>query len=186
MLPAVRRAATDVSITLAGPRDIERALDVERRAFGHPEEAELVRALLDDPTATPRLSLLARDGDAVVGHALFTAVRVEGSDARGSILCPLAVVPEAQGRGVGAALTEAGLARLADVGVELVFVLGDPSYYSRFGFVPAGARGFDAPYPIEPRNAGAWRVHALREGALGSPGRVRCADALMRPELWRE
>jgi len=176
----------EISIVDAVSADLERTLDVERRAFGQPEEAELVRALLDDPTAAPRRSLLAIDDGHAVGHVLFTRVTVEGREVRASILCPLAVVPEAQGRGVGAALIEEGLSRLADDSVQLLFVLGDPSYYGRFGFAPAGARGFDAPYPIEARHADAWQVRALRDGALASTGWVRCADALTRPELWRE
>ena len=53
-------------------------LAVERAAFGSEAEADLVRALLDDPTAEPRLSLLARDGVRPVGHVLFTSVRLGG------------------------------------------------------------------------------------------------------------
>ena len=41
-----------------------------------------------------------------------------------------------------------GLKQLAESGVDLVFVLGHPGYYPKFGFRPAGALGFEAPYPI--------------------------------------
>jgi putative acetyltransferase len=46
-------------------------------------------------------------------------------------------VPEQQRRGVGAALIEAGLARLRERGCPFVVVLGHHEYYTRFGFVPA-------------------------------------------------
>jgi putative acetyltransferase len=52
-----------------------------------------------------------------------------------------------------------------------VFVLGDPSYYSRFGFVLAAPRGFR--YESEAFDA-AFQVLELEEGVLsGCRGRVR-------------
>lgn len=163
------------------------ALAVERAAFGGDEEAELVRDLLGDPSAEPSLSLVAYDGDAAVGHILFTSARVEGTPngVKASILAPLAVVPAAQSQGVGGALIEEGVARLARDGVDLVFVLGHPSYYPRHGFVPAIPHGLVAPYPIEPEAA--WMVRELTLGVLGTTvGTVVCAETMMRPELWRE
>ena len=47
---------------------------------------------------------------------------------------------------------------MAESGVELVFVLGHPDYYPRHGFKPAGALGFEAPYPIPDKNVNAWMV----------------------------
>ena len=167
-------------------------LDVERRAFGEAqgtEIADLVRDLLADPTAAPALSLIAMEDDRAVGHILFTRARLTGCEAPPSavILAPLAVVPEAQGRGIGGRLIRHGLGRLADAGVDLVFVLGHPSYYPRHGFRPAGILGLEAPYPIPEEHAEAWMVQELRPGVIGRvKGTVQCADALDRPEHWRE
>jgi putative acetyltransferase len=148
-----------------------------------------VKDLLDDPSARPLYSLLAFSDDRPVGHILFTAARLVGpqNDAAISILAPLAVIPEFQKQGVGGMLIKDGLGRLGDAGVDLVFVLGHPEYYPRYGFVPAGERGFEATYPIPEKNAGAWMVQELRPGVIGTvSGRVRCADKLARPEYWRE
>ncbi len=41
---------------------------------------------------------------------------------------------------MGSALVPRGLAIQAQSGVNLVFVLGHPAYYPRFGFAPAGER----------------------------------------------
>jgi len=169
--------------------DLGAVLDVERRAFGHDTEADLVKDLLADTSAAPRLSLLAVEDGRPVGHVLFTAVAVDGGErpVRASILAPLAVVPEAQGRGFGSRLVEDGLDRLAGSGVALVFVLGDPSYYGRFGFAPAGRRGLAAPQELPPAYVEAWMVKTIGEADVASiSGTVRCAEALSRPELWRE
>ena len=167
--------------------DREAIYRVEAKAFGYEKEARLADALLDDPTARPRLSLLALEDGLPVGHILFTAARLEGCPLRVSLLAPLSVVPDAQGKGVGGKLIKAGLQRLAEEGVDLVFVLGHPGYYPRLGFVPAGPYGLGAPYPIPDEHADAWMVLPLRPGALDSAcGTLVCARELDRPEHWRE
>ncbi|NQT89071.1 N-acetyltransferase [bacterium] len=169
--------------------DLNDVLSVERQAFGYDKEAELVRALLDDPSAAPSLSLLAFKDDRAVGHILFTAVSLTGAQdtAPMAILAPLAIVPDAQKQGIGGALIERGLQLLSESGVDVVFVLGHPGYYPRYGFQPAGKLGLEAPYPIPDEHADAWMVQALRPGVIGSVrGKVVCADALNRPEHWRE
>ena len=168
---------------------LEDVLNVERTAFGYDKEAELVRALLDDPTALPRLSLLAFEGERAVGHVLFTSARLEQNPEAVSValLAPLAVVADFQNQGVGGRLIERGIRILAESGVDLVFVLGHPGYYPRHGFEPAGRLGFAAPYPIPDEDADAWMVQALRPGVIGKvEGTVVCAEALNRPEHWRE
>jgi putative acetyltransferase len=103
------------------------------------------------------------------------------------ILAPLAILSNAQGKGIGGKLIEEGLSQLFESTVDLVFVLGHPEYYPRFGFEPAGVRGFEAPYPIPDKDASAWMVHELRPGVIGSlSGKIICAEMLYKPEHWRE
>jgi putative acetyltransferase len=59
-------------------------------------------------------------------------------------LAPTGVAPEHQRRGIGSALIRAGIARLKDDGEPLMFVVGDPQYYRRFGFEVVN--GFVSPY----------------------------------------
>lgn len=172
--------------------DLVELLRVEMDAFGEdhgPEIVELVRNLLNDPSAQPMLSLLAINGDEAVGHVLFTKAQIIGSASSISamLLAPLAVAPDEQSKGVGGKLIEEGLELLSERGVELVFVLGHPEYYPRHDFRPAGALGFEAPYPIPDKDVGAWMVLELRSGVIGSiDGKVQCADALDKPEYWHE
>jgi len=178
-----------MEIRVASDSDLNDVLSVERRAFGSDSEPTLVRNLLTDPSAQPVLSLLALEDNRAVGHILFTTARLtETSDAASiAILAPLAVVPDSQRQGIGGKLIEHGLRLLTESGVDLVFVLGHPDYYPRHGFEPAGRLGLSAPYPIPDKDADAWMVQALRPGLLGSVrGKVACADALSRPEYWRE
>lgn len=169
--------------------DLQDVLRVEREAFGYDKEAELVNDLLNDPTAKPLLSLLAFEGGRAVGHILFTACKLEGCEGSVSvsILAPLAIIPDFQKQGIGGKLIERGLELLKERGVDLVFVLGHPGYYPRYGFNPAGLEVFRAPYTIPEKHSDAWMVQELRAGIIGAlSGQVVCADALMKPEHWRE
>ncbi len=153
------------------------------------EIAELVTDLLADPSAQPVLSLVATIGDDVVGHILFTNARIRHAQrsVSAAILAPLSVHPDRQSQGIGGRLIREGLKQLQEAGVELVFVLGHPGYYPKYGFSAAGIKGFDASYPIAPENSDAWMVQELRPGVIGQlSGQVLCADALNDPKHWQE
>ena len=104
------------------------------------------------------------------------------------ILAPLAVIPDYQGKGIGANLIKKGLELLRILGSEAVFVLGHENYYPKFGFIPdAESQGFIPPYPIAKKNAGAWMVQVLdKERFFDYPIKIRCADKLSKPEYWKE
>ena len=162
-------------------------LQVHRLAFGQDEESLLVASLLADPSAQPVLSLVAEKQGRVVAHALFTSVKLLGPDhpPGAAILAPLAVVPPAQRSGIGRALIERACELLAQRQVQLLFVLGDPRYYTKVGFEPAYPHGLKAPYEIEPEAA--WMVRALGPAVLGSlHATVQCANALAPDKYWRE
>lgn len=167
-------------------------LNVHAEAFGEekgPEIAQLVAGLLDDESAKPLLSLVAVDSDKLVGHILFTKVEVTGAknSINAQILAPLAILPEEQNKGIGEKLINEGLRLLKESGTELVFVLGHPDYYPRCGFIPAGAKGYQAPYPIPEEHAGAWMVQGLVGDVLEeNSGTIQCANVLNEPQHWRE
>lgn len=112
---------------------------------GEPGEATLVTWLRADPGWIPELSLVAVDGEQVVGHVVATRAHVAARPAIG--LGPVSVLPDHQGSGVGSALMHAVLGAADALGEGLVGLLGDPGYYARFGFVPASTVGVDAPDP---------------------------------------
>ena len=166
--------------------------DVVIAAFGDVEGQEiagLISDLLEDPSAHPLLSLVVTAKDNVVGHILFTTTQIKHSQqtVSSAILAPLSVHPKYQSQGIGLQLIEEGFKQLKAAGVELVFVLGHPGYYSKVGFSAAGIKGFDAPYPIPPENSGAWMVQELHPGVIGHvSGQVICAHSLNDPKHWGE
>jgi len=83
-------------------------------------------------------------------------------------------------------LIKEGLTRLSRIGVDLVFLVGHPGYYPRFGFALALRLGFQPTYPIPSEVADAWMVRALRPNIIGTvSGKVICCDAMNKPEIWR-
>ncbi|SMF47160.1 putative acetyltransferase [Alteromonadaceae bacterium Bs31] len=178
----------DIQIIHGGEQQLGHIVSVEQAAFETNEEAELTKNLLADPSATPILSLLAYKQDTPVGHVLFTHAELEGEHGlQISLLAPLAVVPAYQKQGCGSALVHRGLHLLEEQGIDIVFVLGDPRYYTRFGFEPAYRFGLSAPYHIADKHRDAWMLKSLRRGISGNfDSKVICAKSLYRAEYWCE
>lgn len=135
-----------ITIRRERPEDKDAIYEVEQAAFGRTEEPDLVNRLRDQGVAW--VSHVAEiDGD-IVGHALYSMVTVTDGETvhQFPALAPLAVLPEYQSQGVGGKLMEAGIdaARNADYG--MMFLIGQPDYYQRFGFQPAQPLGFTSDY----------------------------------------
>jgi putative acetyltransferase len=145
------------------PEDSAAVRKVNEEAFGSSSEADLVEKLRSRQAYTH--SLVATDGDKVMGHILFSPVTIDsrntGFDALG--LGPMAVLPSYQRKGAGSQLVRTGLQECKRLGHEIVVVLGHPDYYPRFGFVPASTHGIKCEYDV-PNEV--FMVLELRKGAL--------------------
>lgn len=137
---------------------------VNRLAFKRDAEADLVNAVRH--AVEPVISLVAEVDGRVVGHILFTPVTVrdeQGQTWRALGLGPMAVLPTHQNQGIGSQLVRAGLAACREIGENVVFVLGHPDFYPRFGFQPAAPLGLQYKSPdYDP----AFFVAELSTGAL--------------------
>lgn len=116
-----------------------------KRALKTGEEARLVEGLRASTDYIPELSLVYEKEGSIAGHILFSKAWVQdnGSLYEVAALGPLAVDPAFQRSGIGSALVAEGLERCRAYGFPLVFLLGHPEYYPRFGFVPARRYGFE-------------------------------------------
>jgi putative acetyltransferase len=107
---------------------------VLQAAFGGKIEADVVDELRGNGDLV--LALIAERDRDVAGYVAFPRLNLDlGARTVPVIgLAPVGVAPPLQRQGIGSALIRDGLARLKDRGERLVFVLGDPAYYGRFGF----------------------------------------------------
>ena len=170
------------------PEDIEGIREVNKRAFGQPQEADIVDTLRG--ACPDALSFVAIEGDRVVGHILFSPATIHSGDdeVRGMGLAPMAVVPDEQRRGIGSKLVRTGLDVLKESSCPFVIVLGHPEYYPRFGFVPASHYDLHCQWDGVPDEA--FMVIVLDESAMeGVSGVARYRsefDAAMKePDVQR-
>jgi putative acetyltransferase len=129
--------------------DREAVTELHRVAFGNHGQvvAALVDALRKSVTTDSGLSLVAEDAGEVVGHVMFTRSLLDAPCrlVEVQVLSPVAVLPKRQGHGIGSALIQRGLEVMAERSVPVVFLEGDPGYYSRLGFVAGAEQGFRKP-----------------------------------------
>jgi putative acetyltransferase len=158
--------------------DAEAVREVHLKAFaGREDEARLVESLHAADAAPVSLVAVDSSSGGVVGHVLFSPVEIDngGSNIRVVGLAPVGVLPEYQGQSVGSHLIRAGLDACREGDYDAVVLLGEPGYYSRFGFERASGHGLSNEYGVDEY----FMVVELRSGALaGSGGTVR-----YRPEF---
>ena len=96
-------------------------------------EAQIVNLLREESALA--VSLVAeRNGD-MVGHVAASPVTLSDGSRHWFGIGPVSVLPDYQGEGVGSALMQAVIAALRQGGAAGCVLLGDPSWYLRFGFV---------------------------------------------------
>ncbi len=128
------------------PGDEDAVLAVVFDAFSSPgrdgsEEVEIVRRTWSRCPLPERIELVAVDGGAVAGHVLAAPGRLDGHQTAVAGVAPVCVAPAHQGSGTGSALVRA-LIRTAEARAwPLLVLLGEPAFYGRFGFEPAGPLG---------------------------------------------
>jgi putative acetyltransferase len=183
MQPLVSNSAIGATTREASSDDAPAIRQVLRVAFGREAEADLV----DELRRTGGLvaTLVAEAHGCVIGCVAFSPVTIEASASRqpAVALAPLAVIPSAQGCGVGTLLVRRGLHECRCQALTRVVVLGDPDYHGRFGFIPARRLGIVPPFPA-PEDA--LQALELQPGALhGCSGTVKYHQAFTQQALWQ-
>ncbi len=148
------------------PEDVDTVAALYTLAFGGAEEAAIVRRLHADHDSL--LSLVAHRHDEMVGHIEFFRILIGGKPTAVG-LGPMSVLPELHGRGIGSSLVRMGLLVMAGRGESIVFVLGHPEFYPKFGFSAELAKPFKAPWSGPAFMANAINPGAPVEGELTYP-----------------
>ena len=174
-------------IRIATSQDREGVRGVHLCAFSEGEReivSKLAINLLSEETTPKRISLVAETDGTVLGHVAFSPLKTENNEnLQGYILAPLGVKPEYQNCRIGSKLIESGLQQLLEMGVNILFVYGDPKYYSRFGFNTDTASRYTPPYKLQ--YPFGWQAIALNECNIAkSPVKIACVTSLCDPELW--
>ncbi|MGD9785343.1 MAG: GNAT family N-acetyltransferase [Hyphomicrobiaceae bacterium] len=110
-------------------------------AFPLPSEADAVERLRTDKDVA--LALVALIGDKLVGHLMLSPMRAP-FPALG--LAPVSVHPDHRNQGIGRRLVAEAVDLMRQGSWRAIFVVGDPAYYTRFGFDAELAAGFNSPY----------------------------------------
>jgi len=158
------------------PEDFPAVEEINVRAFGRSNEADLVKTLRTTLPRPDYSRIAVLDGEPV-GHILFSPVRIDTGHTYvpALALAPMAVLPEFQSRGIGSALVREGLTILRQSGEKVVIVLGHSGFYPRFGFQTASSFGIQAPFDVPDP---AFMLVELQPGVLdGLQGKVRYPSA---------
>lgn len=175
-----------MKIREANIKDSEGIKNLHLQAFDS-SEAELVSDLainlLHEKSTIKTISLVAINNDAIIGHIVFSPVFLGSNNKHfGYILAPLAVLPTHQNNKVGSKIVKYGLDTISSLGAFIVFVYGDPQYYSRFGFKTNLAQNFSPPYTLQYPEG----LHAMKLNSTAFPdgGNFKCVNSLNNPKLW--
>lgn len=142
------------------------------RAFGQSRFMKSSERIRSGRLPAEGLSLVAKDGDRLVGTVRLWHVAAGFGGADALLLGPLAVAEDARGTGVGAALMRIAIGRAQEAGHRAILLVGDEPYYRRFGFSAAPTAGLAMPGPFERH-----RFLALEL----EPGVLTGATGILRP-----
>lgn len=140
----------NVSIRQEKKDDYDAVFEVNKFAFEQDDEARLIEMLRQSDAFIPELSLVATFDEKIIGHILFTKIKIinEEVETESLALAPMAVRPEFQRKGIGRQLIKHGLDKAREMQNKSIIVLGHEHYYPKFGFVPADKWNIKSPYDV--------------------------------------
>ena len=135
-------------------------------------EQFLVQRLRNSPAFVPELSLVAENGNEIVGHILLTKILIKhrGEEHQSLALAPVTVDPGFQKQGIGKMLIEEAHQRAKDLGFKSVVLLGHANYYPKFGYRKASEFGIKLPFDVADEYCMA--IELTSNGLMGVQGLV--------------
>lgn len=141
----------DIQIRPERQEDYQQVRELVQDAFALAEhsdgdEHDLIERMRLSPEYIPELSLVAVSGDIILGHIMFSKITIGQSEA--IALAPLSVRTDWQRKGIGRLLVTAGHELASGMKYTCSVVLGNPLYYSKFGYEKASVYGIIAPFDV--------------------------------------
>ena len=156
--------------------DFDEIRELIRMAFLDAEHAdgdehEYVDELRRSAGYIPELALTITINSGITGHIMFTKtwLIVNSDKFPALLLSPVCIMAEYRNLGLAGKLIRHGLNKAKDLGYKAVFLVGDPAYYNRFGFMPLNNFGISGPADIPDGYAMALE---LEENYLSNKGGV--------------
>lgn len=121
------------------PSDVAAVHDLTRAAFLNATHTAYTEQFIVDAlrkAGALSISLVAEQHGEVVGHVAVSPVSISDGSADWYGLGPISVRPKLQRKGIGSLLMQAALRLLQAQDAAGCVLVGDPAYYSRFGFKP--------------------------------------------------
>ena len=100
------------------------------------DEQDYVNKLRNSGNYIPELALVIKDGSHIIGHIMLTKTLLIRDEERleALLLSPICTRLEYRNQGIGSKLIRYALAKAKEQGYHAVFLVGNPTFYSRSGF----------------------------------------------------
>jgi len=123
--------------------------EVNKLAFQQENEGKLIEKIRNTENFIPELSIVAEIDNRIVGHILFSKIKIVGKSVYESLaLAPMAVIPEFQKKGIGSELVKIGIKMAKKLGFDSIIVIGHKEYYPKFGFQRASKWNIKCPFEV--------------------------------------
>ena len=142
--PAVSQGASDL-IQREVSADAKAVDALVMSAFGPGRFAKTAERLRERSAMMSGFTVY--DGDVLTGSVRLWTVM--SGEAKGAFLGPIAVASDIRSTGLGSKLVQRCIEEVRAAGLDGILLIGDPAYFTRFGFVPAPKAVF--PGPVDPR-----------------------------------
>lgn len=144
--------------------DFQAVYEINHLAFEQEGESQLIEKIRKGETFVPELSLVAEQNEKIIGHILFSKIKIIGEQSSPSLaLAPMSVHPDFQNKGIGSQLITTGLQIAKNLNFEHVIVLGHKDYYPKFGFQKASKWNIRCPFEVPDDH---FMAIELEEGSL--------------------
>lgn len=161
------------------PEDFDQIYDLVKVAFqtakvSNGKEQDFVNQLRAGGNYLPELALVVEENGEIIGHIMLTKAHITGASGKFPVLllAPVSIVLSQRGKGIGSRLIRESFGLARKMGYGIVLLVGDPSYYVRFGFNKASSFGIKPTHDIPDENV---MVCELAPGVLkGVSGIADC------------